>query len=127
MVRTAPRATTSSSTSVGPANYTLRLYRGDSYGWQFVLWSDTDKTQPVDLTDVTVAAQIRDRPGGTPVIDMTCTVTLPNTIAVDLDAADSQTAPSGGWDLQLTYSDGRVVTVLAGMVIVTPDITVLDP
>ena len=51
-------------------------------------------------------------------------VTLPNLIDVELPAAswDGVTNPSR-WDLQLTYSDGRVYTMLAGPVTVQDDVT----
>jgi hypothetical protein len=108
---------------VGPAVFHLNLYRGDTYAWRFALWADDSKTQPVDLTGVTAAAQIRDLPDGLNVIDMACTITPPNLIDMALTATDCATARPGGWDLQLTYSDGRVLTVLAGNVLVTGDIT----
>lgn len=110
-----------------PGNYPLALYRGDSYSWQFVLWEDDAHTLPSDLTGVTAAAQVRDKPGGAIVMAMTCDVDLPNTINVNLAAA--AWAPSGpkgtaAWDLQLTYADDSVVTVLAGQAIITQDVTV---
>lgn len=110
-------------TAPGPAAYPLRLYRGDSYHWQFKLWADSAKTQPVDLTGVTVKAEIRDRSSGSTIVPMVCVVSLPNTVDAQLPAAASTLAPTGGWDLQLTYPDGRTVTVLAGNVTVTGDIT----
>ena len=108
-----------------PGNLTLALYRGDSYAWTFVLWADADKTVPVDLTGVTVKAEIRDKPGGTLITPLALTVTLPNTIDAALDAASSAllAASGGAWDLQLTYPDGTVATVLAGVVRVTMDVT----
>lgn len=107
-----------------PGSFPLVLYRGDSYRWAFVLWADADKTIPADLAGVTPKAQIRDKPAGATVINLTCAVMPPNTIAVTLDAASSQTLmPAGVWDLQLTYQTGEVATVLAGIVTVTPDVT----
>jgi len=125
MTRVMARATlpASTPTTPGPAAYPLRLYRGDSYHWQFRLWADAAKTQPVDLTGVVVKAEIRDRSAGSTIVAMVCVVNLPNTVDVQLPAAASKTAPTGGWDLQLTYPDGRTVTVLAGNVTVTGDIT----
>jgi hypothetical protein len=110
-------------TTPGPAWFPLALYRGDSHHWQYVLWGDSAKTQPIDLTDVVVAAQMRDRSDGTTIVQLDCSVRLPNTIDVLLDAVSSATAPIGQWDLQLTYSDGRVITVVRGNVSVTGDIT----
>jgi hypothetical protein len=107
-----------------PGTYPLALYRGDTYHWQFLLWEDAGKTVPYDLTGVTVKSEIRDRFGGSQIVSLTCVVTLPNSVDVDLDAAASATLPLAGvWDLQLTYPSAEVATVLAGPVNVTADVT----
>jgi hypothetical protein len=109
---------------VTPGLYTLQLYRGDTYHWQFTLYDDLAQTQPSDLTGVTVNSQIRDAPGGSLICTLACVVTLPNIILVTLAATDSANLPSSAaWDLQLGYSSGDVATVLAGPVNVTPDVT----
>lgn len=105
-----------------PAQLDLDIYRGDSSRMQVTLW-DKDH-QPVDLTDVSARAEIRDRPAGTMVIQLTCVITLPNIIDVKLAAKDSRELPPAGvWDLQLTYATGDVATPIAGQVRVTPDVT----
>ena len=106
-----------------PGKYALAIYRGDSYHWQFKLWADTAKTVPVDLTGVTVKAEIRDKSGGAILGTLTCVVTMPNIIDASLAADDSALLKSGVWDLQLTYTGGAVSTVLAGAVTVTADVT----
>jgi hypothetical protein len=106
-----------------PGKYGLAIYRGDSYRWQFTLWTDTAKTQPLDLTGVVAKAEIRDKAGGKVLGALTCDVTLPNLIDASLTAADSAGLKSGVWDLQLTYSSGDVSTVLAGPATVTADVT----
>ena len=107
-----------------PGAYSLTLYRGDSYHWQFTLWSDANKMQPVDLTGVTAKAEIRDRSGGSTIVPLTCTVVMPNIVNAQLTSAACTTVPAAGvWDLQLTYMNGDVTTVLAGGVTVTPDVT----
>jgi hypothetical protein len=112
---------------VRPARYDLSLYRGDSYSWQFDLWDDVDKTQPSDLTGVTAKAEIRDRPAGSTIMPLTCTVNLPNHVVVAMPASTwgSWTLRKGSWDLQLTYPNtpADVVTILAGDVAVTIDVT----
>ena len=108
-----------------PAQYDLDLYRGDSYGWQFKLWQDSSKTVPVVLTGATAESQIRDKPGGSKIVPMVCTITAPNIVTVLLNAATCASCPpKGGWDLQITYSDGQVQTPVAGAVKVTADFTV---
>jgi hypothetical protein len=106
-----------------PGKYALLIYRGDSYKWQFKLWSDAAKTIPLDLTGVTVKAEIRDKPGGNVLGHLTCVTTMPNIIDASLTAANTATLTSGVWDMQLTYAGGDVSTVLTGLVTVTMDVT----
>jgi len=110
-----------------PGAYDLDLYRGDTARYSFVLWQDAGKTIPYDLTGQVPAAQIRDRPdSGRIVVQLQCTIALPNTINVALLAPDSAGLPSGcrgAWDLQLTAASGDVTTVLAGNVAVASDVT----
>jgi hypothetical protein len=99
----------------------LRLYRGDSYPWQVRVWADEAHTAPTDLAGATAAAQIAG-PGGVMVID--CSITLPNLIDMTLAAtAWDGTTAYDRWDLQLTWDDGRVYTLLAGPVAVQDDVT----
>jgi hypothetical protein len=107
-----------------PGGFDLNIYRGDSYTWEFKLWTDAAKTQPYDLTNENVKSEIRDAPAGTILATMTAAVTLPNIIDLTLPAPQSQYAANGVWDLQLTNSvSGWVSTVVSGKVIVTPDVT----
>jgi hypothetical protein len=108
-----------------PGKYDLALYRGDTYRWKFQFWNDDAKTDPADLTGVTIKAEIRDKPQGTKqIVPMTTTLTVPNIIDMVLSATACATLlPKGAWDLQLTYAGGDVVTVLAGAVVVTADVT----
>lgn len=108
-----------------PAKYDLDLYRGDSYGWQFVLWQDDARTVAVDLSTATAASEIRDKPSGMKIVVMDCTITLPNIVTVLLSSALCTSCPSKGvWDLQITYADGQVQTPIGGTVKVTADVTV---
>jgi hypothetical protein len=114
------------------------LYRGDTYSWSFRLWDDEDQTVPHDLTGATAAAQIRNKPAGDLVIDLDCAVVTTgppgpvttNTVQVELPADRWTAAPGigvGAWDLEITYPDGNVTTVLAGKVTVTLDVTNSTP
>jgi hypothetical protein len=107
-----------------PGSFNLALYRGDSYQWDFTLWQDAANTIPVDLTAVEAEAQIRDQPGGQQIMNLTCTIAS-NVISMVLAATDwpKFTLIKGVWDLQLTYSDGTVFTLVAGAVRVTRDVT----
>lgn len=107
-----------------PGTYDLDLYRGDTYGWRFILWQDVAQTIPVDLTGSTAKAEVRSQPGGALAASMTCVVTLPNFIDATLPNSESVKLPEkGSWDLQVTFPGGRVNTVLKGDVIATPDVT----
>jgi hypothetical protein len=104
-----------------PGTLPLRLYRGDSYSWQVRVWADEAHTQAIDLEGANPAAQI-EGPGG--VVGLACTLTLPNIIDVELPAANwNGTLALDRWDLQLTWDDGRVYTLLAGPVAVQDDVT----
>jgi hypothetical protein len=110
-----------------PGVVDLELYRGDTARYQFVLWQDANKTIPFDLTGSVPAAQIRDRAdSGRVVVQLACSIALPNTVNVALLAADSAALPAncrGVWDLQITAASGDVTTVVAGNVAVTSDVT----
>jgi hypothetical protein len=106
-----------------PGTFPLAIYRGDTSTWTFVLWGDAAKTVPVDLRLYAVKAEIRDRPGGTIIVPLDLVVTG-NIIDATLTPTASRTVPaSGRWDLQLTDQTGRIMTILAGPVKVTGDIT----
>ena len=117
--------TTQDSSNGLPANFSLTLYRGDSYSRKFKLWSDKDKTKPVDLTGVTAKSEIKDQPDGKVVVEMDCSVELPNIVNVKLEAENSKKLPlpTGSWDLELTYLNGDVRTIVFGPVNSTADIT----
>jgi hypothetical protein len=110
-----------------PGTYLLELYRGDSHAWRFVMWEDKDKTIANILTGSTVAAEIRDKTSGALLISPECTVSDPNIVDMLLPATawagwdPSRTQAS--WDLQVTYPTEEVVTMLAGAVVITRDIT----
>jgi hypothetical protein len=104
-----------------PGTYPLRLYRGDSYAWQIRGWTDPEHTSPIDLAGVTPRAEIRG-PAGT--IELGATLTEPNVIDLELAAGWwSEIGSPARWDLELTYPDGRVYTVLAGSVTIDGDVT----
>ena len=107
-----------------PGIFPMTIYKGDSTRWQFKLWMDAEKTDPADLTGVTVKAEIRDKPKGSKVTPIECTIVQPNIVNGYLSAMASKamTITKGQWDLQLTHSGGDVTTVLSGEVEVLLDI-----
>jgi hypothetical protein len=111
-----------------PGKYDLDPYRGDSYEWWFRLWNDAAKTEPIDITGATAAAEIRNKPAGEQIAALECTVEAPNTVHVEL-APDLWPAipATGSWDLQVTFPDGTVNTYVAGRVVTTADVTGSTP
>lgn len=106
-----------------PGVFNLDLYRGDTYTWRVILWNDTARTVPTDLTGAEAEAEIRDKSAGTNKATLTCVITLPNIIDVTMDPTDWTTCPAAGvWDLQLTFPGGVIRTVLAGTVKTTGDV-----
>ena len=113
-----------------PGTYNLNLYRGDSYSWRFQLWHDDAKTQPVDLTGSTAAAEIRDRSAGTNIVALDAVITDAPAGIIDVAFPATLWAdnpPAGKWDLELTDSAGNVNTIVAGAVKITGDITNSSP
>lgn len=107
-----------------PSAFPLNLYRGDTFRVQFQTWSDAGKTQPADLTGVEAKAEIREQPSGVVIVPIDCTITLPNIIDLLLTATNARLVPARGvWDLQLTYPGGDVLTIVAGPVTQTLDVT----
>jgi hypothetical protein len=111
-----------------PATFDLNLYRGDSYGWQFKFYEDEAKTVPTDLAGATVAAEIRDKSAG-PVVCLLETSLVDdandNIVQVEIQTTHWTTMPAskGVWDLQITMPDGRVITPVKGIVLITADVT----
>ena len=110
-----------------PTSYALELYRGDTARRTFLLWADEEKTQPFDLTGATARAQVRTSQLAPDVaLELACTITLPQTIDVVLEAASWPAGDpfcEGAWDLELSYAGGTVQTVVAGPVRVVGDVT----
>lgn len=107
-----------------PGKYDLQLYRGDSRDIRFVLWTDEEKTEPLDLTGATAEAEIRDKSAGSVIVVLQCTIVAPNFVDLHVSPTMSKSAPAKGvWDLQVTYPNGAVRTHTAGAVKVTGDVT----
>ena len=107
-----------------PEEVALWVYRGDSKAWRWRLWADKDHSEPFDLAGVlSVTAQVRRDPDRAVATELRCDVTLPNTVVMHLEAAASARCPSGRWDMQAIWSDGRVSTLIRGAVYVEPDVT----
>ena len=108
-----------------PARLDLKLVAGDSFRRSIVLKS-SDGT-PIDLTGLTARAQIRDRPAGKLLADITTTVDAPTTGEIVLTLTTVQTRAlnsHGVWDLELDGGVSNTHTIVGGEVRVLPDVTV---
>jgi hypothetical protein len=107
-----------------PPEVPLWVYRGDTRAWRLRLWADKDRTEPFDLAGVLdVTAQVRRDPDRAAATELRCDVTLPNVVTLHLSAAASAVCPSGRWDMQARWPDGRVATLARGPIHVEPDVT----
>jgi hypothetical protein len=111
-----------------PGNFPLTIYRSDTARWSFTLWSDAAKTIPTDLTGATAAAHIQQANTSLkPPVVLTCTIAPPNTINMilvsDVTVGTPARGHQGRWDMQVTFPNGEVQTVLAGTVDIVGDVT----
>ena len=105
-----------------PGIFNLEIYRGDTWRAPFAI-TDT-AGDPIDLTGVLMKAEVRDRLDGALMAEIGLTFTAPNIIDAELTAAQTAALNHGGvWDLQLTYTNGDVLTILRGDVTVTLDVS----
>jgi len=92
-------------------------------GVQFVLPTDVK----YDLTDATVKIQVREKPGAEIVKEYISPtdliITLPHTITLPEHLVEIA-AGLWQWDMQITFSDGRVKTYIGGYWTIKPTITI---
>lgn len=113
-----------------PVSKNISLYQGDSFDMKLRLRSMDSLGQPsnpIDLTGATAIAQIRDTAAASSVLT-SFTITIPTSTEVGmvyLSLSPTQTASltKGVYDLQITFADNSVRTLLAGSITVTPDVS----
>jgi len=123
-----------------PGVFDLKLYRGDTHSWTFNLWEDEAKTIPIDISapEFTVNCQIRDKPKplGITLVTLDAYIVMTNIINVVLhseawdDESNSWPEKKGFWDLEVVQdvtTELLVTTYVAGKVLITPDITDVEP
>lgn len=108
-----------------PSQANLAIYQGDDYA--AVVTVSNGSTAPPDLTGYTAESQIRVGPAmynPTVVVQIDTEVAPPNTINLSIpNGITLQLSGQYVWDLQLTDPTGIKTTILAGNVLVTPDVT----
>jgi hypothetical protein len=108
-----------------PAVVNLLIYQGDDFA--FTLTVKNPDGSNTDLTGATFKAQIRDSAGSsTSTLLATFTTSVAaNVVTLSLAHADSAKLPlSSVWDCQMTRSGGSVVTLAAGSINLSPDVSV---
>lgn len=107
-----------------PAAVNLVIYRGDTGRFRVTV-SDPDGA-PLDVSSAAWLAQVRAAPGASPMLtELDVEPVAGETSKVDVvltETASEALVASGVWDLQMTLA-GEVVTLLAGTVQVTPDVS----
>lgn len=103
----------------------LTVMRGDTFDISFALTDPTNNDEPLDLSGCTALMQIRKK-------SQTGTVLQELTDADGISIADGVIAfdkiidcEAGDhyWDLQLTYTDGKVKTYFGGIATVLQDVS----
>ena len=107
----------------------LTIVRGDDYRAVITL---TQNNEPFDLTGYTATAQIRPNTtlNAALTAEFTATIDTPVDGIVVLELDHDTTAAftiNGVWDMQIEDGDGWVTTVVSGAVIITPDVTRIEP
>lgn len=109
-----------------PGRLNIRLYRGDDFRMELTIVSDATTLAPIDITDYSFAAEIRDTTNGTLLATFTDTTIDAEAGRLDLTLARAvtQALPDGGvWDLEVTDTDGKHTTWFAGTVSASGDVT----
>jgi hypothetical protein len=115
-----------------PATHNITVYRGDTYT-ETITYKEGAEGVEVGrtLAGATILAQIRTETGAaSATASFTCTpdadqVTNPGKFVMTLPPAQSTllTGTSYVYDVQVTWSDGKVQTLKAGTITVTQDVS----
>jgi hypothetical protein len=107
---------------MAPPVYQLQIYAGDTQKWRFVIWEDTYRTKPADLSGAKARASIK---AGSLTIPLSCEIEPPNIVNMTLDH-DGPLPANGLWDLRVERLNGEVKTLLRGPVTVMASVTEMD-
>lgn len=110
-----------------PATHNFDVYAGDTYTFTITY---KENSVGVDLTGTTLASSIATAAGETATTTMTVTAAAdqtanPGQMNVTLPAANSDllTGASYVYDIEVTWPDTSVQTILRGTITVTQDVT----
>jgi hypothetical protein len=109
-----------------PPKTNITHYRGDSMVLQVVLWLDSGHTEPADLSEATVRAQVRATYDSTEAAADFDVEVVGNQITANLPPKESRDLPRNGvWDLEVDWfsDDTSVQTVAGGAWVTSPDVT----
>jgi hypothetical protein len=115
-----PRAGTA-TVNAQPPVVNLLLYQGDDVHFDLVVTNPDGSA--ADLTGMTPAAQIRDKPNGALIATFMCSIAT-NVISLHLPATESvKLSAPGVWDCQITSATPEVTTLAAGTVSTAQQVT----
>lgn len=105
----------------------LEIKQGDTFYLE-ILWTDSEG-EPVDMSGCSARMHLRRTPRDPVLLDMSTDngrIILGTgliTLSVDALTMRDLSEPEGSFDLQITYADERVVTILGGHFRVIADVT----
>lgn len=109
-----------------PKKTNITHYRGDTLVIVVSLWNDVERTDPADLSEATIRAQVREQYEDTEVAASFDIEVTGNHITATLTPKSARDLPPRGvWDIEVDwYSDDvNVQTVAAGGIAAEPDVT----
>lgn len=103
----------------------LYVDQGSFYG-TYITVAGTDGA-PLDLSNYTVASQMRKSYQSSAAYNFTCSITNPlaGRVRIELASEQSRLIPAGKYlyDLEVTSSNGQTMRVIEGIVLISPEIT----
>ena len=104
-----------------PQEVNLTLYQGDDF--YLDLFVSNPDNSAADLAGCTASAQIRNSPSSPQILASLSAVINGNAIHLKLDHSDAAKLTQSVWDAQLVYPSGDIVTLVAGTVTVSQEVT----
>ncbi len=105
-----------------PPVLALRMYAGDDFHLRVDVYNKADR--PVDLTGATAQAQIRFADEAASLVTEFITAVDGHSVHLHLAGTETATLPPGAvWDLQITFPNLTVLTIVRGTITLTTEVT----
>jgi hypothetical protein len=115
---------------IDPVEYNFKVYVGQTLDLGFFIWEDSNRTVPYDLTGHAVKAEARQAYNSLLFVNLNPTIT---SNAVYLNATPEQlarfevlsksTQSKFVYDIEITKPDGKIWTMVRGIIEVNPEVT----